>query len=148
MNKDTDEQSSEEEEEKYNSDEKHQFAETIQFSLNEIPDTLSVHEEKQDKVDEDNENNFVENSATSNNAEDNLLEDSINTSEYEMKDREPDQYFEKSEVIQDNASSILGDVCSTPDMHSDEVKMNVEQDVFAADKSADNVHPEDEREDY
>merc|ERR1711892_1001480 len=68
-----------------------------------------------------------------------------------------DQCFDKTEdgdggndnskIIQDNASSILGDVCSIPDMHNDEVKMNVEQDVFAADKSADNVHSEDERED-
>merc|ERR1711892_1340259 len=54
---------------------------------------------------------------------------------------------DQSKIIQDNASSILGDVCSIPDMHNDEVKMNVEQDVFAADKSADNVHSEDERED-
>ena len=28
-------------------------------------------------------------------------------------------------------------------MHNDEVKMNVEHDVFAADKSVDNVHSED-----
>merc|ERR1711892_1135462 len=54
---------------------------------------------------------------------------------------------DNSEIIPDNASSRLGDVCSIPDMHNDEVKMNVEQDVFAADKSADNVHSEDERED-
>jgi len=77
--------------------------------------------------------------------------------DYSIQSLPNDKCFEKTEdadggndsieIIPDNASSCLGDVCSIPDMHNDEVKMNVEQDVFAADKSADNVHSEDERED-
>jgi hypothetical protein len=169
---DIEEQNCADEEEKDISDEKHPVA--MEFSLNEIPekDSDDTEIEKEEENTNCNEKYNVENPTTNNFevcpavAKANSAEDKIITSEVEIEDvvadKEisiqslvTDQCFDKredsgnyqSDIIQDNASSILGDVCSIPDMHSDEAKMNVEQDVFAADMSADNIHPEDERED-
>jgi len=144
MQKADEEDSSEDEQEKQKSDEKSSVPEIMEFTPREYPDTLSANKETEKEVERDNDKNIAEN-ANCNNFD--ICSSAAVDSSMEYEKKESDECFDQSEIIQDNASSILGDVCSMPDMHSDEVKMNVEEDVFAGDKSADNVHSEDERED-
>lgn len=163
MTKENEGESSEDEDEKDISDEKNQMkmplAENIDFTSGEssaAPYEGQIIGDKNEKDIYDEKKNVqlpvLNNIGVTPDIE---LKDEVKDTGFNAGSFTPDQYFDKTEdgeneqskLIQDNSSSILGDVCSIPDMHNDEVKMNVEEDVFAADKSADNVHSEDERED-
>jgi len=142
MQEAAEEQSSEDEEEKDKSDEKHEVPEVMEFTPREFPDAPSKNKEAESEGETDNDKDIVENPHFNNF---NICPSAAVDSSLEYEKKESDDCFDKREMNQDNTSSILGDVCAMPDMHSDEVKMSVEEDVFADDKSADNVHPEDER---
>ena len=118
-------------------DEKSSVPEIMEFSPREYSDTLSVNKETEKEVETDNDKNTSE-YVNCNNFD--ICSSAAVDSSMEYGKKESDECFDQNEIIQVNASSILGDVRSMPDMHSDEVKMNVEEDVF-------DVHSEDERED-
>eukprot|EP00092_Neocalanus_flemingeri_P056026 GFUD01066353.1.p1 GENE.GFUD01066353.1~~GFUD01066353.1.p1 ORF type:complete len:1730 (+),score=578.63 GFUD01066353.1:325-5514(+) len=141
ISKEDEDRSSEDEDEKDLSDEKYNINVNVENPIF-ISSNLSAAAEefqpaRESKMMPDNE----------------ITDEAMSDKDYNTQSFSHYQCFDKieecedPEILPENSSSVLGDVCSIPDMHNDEVKMNDEQDVFAADKSADNVHSEDERED-
>merc|ERR1719369_2504251 len=118
MQKAGDEESSEDEQEKEKYDEKKSVPEIMEFTPREYPDTPSANKETEKEVETDTDKNIAEN-ANCNDLE--ICTSAAVATSMENQKKESDECFEQSEIIQDNASSILGDVCSMIDMHSDEV---------------------------